>query len=105
MESFQVHIPGNHCWGCGTQNPQGLGIKSFWPVGSDPVVWYVTASLEVTYLKPTPLGLPDDLLATITGSEGRKTMITCSLSADGAERVRAQVLAVRVPSRWLLEGP
>jgi acyl-coenzyme A thioesterase PaaI-like protein len=28
MIAIQDAIPGNHCWGCGTLNPQGLHIKS-----------------------------------------------------------------------------
>jgi acyl-coenzyme A thioesterase PaaI-like protein len=28
--AIQDAIPGNHCWGCGTLNPQGLHIKSYW---------------------------------------------------------------------------
>jgi len=27
---FQNHIPGNICFGCGTDNPFGLQIKSYW---------------------------------------------------------------------------
>jgi acyl-coenzyme A thioesterase PaaI-like protein len=28
--AIQDAIPGNHCWGCGTLNRQGLHIKSYW---------------------------------------------------------------------------
>jgi acyl-coenzyme A thioesterase PaaI-like protein len=28
--AFQDLIPGNHCWGCGRDNPDGLGIRSRW---------------------------------------------------------------------------
>jgi acyl-coenzyme A thioesterase PaaI-like protein len=27
--AIQDAIPGNHCWGCGTLNPQGLHVKSY----------------------------------------------------------------------------
>lgn len=27
---FQDHMPGNVCFGCGTNNPEGLHIKSYW---------------------------------------------------------------------------
>jgi len=30
VEAFQDAMPGNHCWGCGTLNAQGLRIKSRW---------------------------------------------------------------------------
>ena len=29
-EYFQDHMPGNVCFGCGAENPDGLQIKSFW---------------------------------------------------------------------------
>lgn len=28
--AFQDLLEGNHCWGCGRDNPHGLRIKSFW---------------------------------------------------------------------------
>lgn len=33
---FQNHMPGNVCFGCGIDNPQGLQIKSYWE-GEDSV--------------------------------------------------------------------
>jgi acyl-coenzyme A thioesterase PaaI-like protein len=30
MRAIQDSIPHNHCWGCGTLNPRGLQIKSYW---------------------------------------------------------------------------
>ena len=30
LDFFQNHMPGNVCFGCGTHNPDGLQIKSFW---------------------------------------------------------------------------
>ncbi|MFD3164062.1 PaaI family thioesterase [Herpetosiphon sp. NSE202] len=28
--AFQDQLQGNHCWGCGKDNPHGLQIKSYW---------------------------------------------------------------------------
>lgn len=30
MKAIQDAIPNNHCWGCGTLNPRGLYLKSYW---------------------------------------------------------------------------
>lgn len=30
MEYFQDYMPGNVCFGCGKDNPEGLHVKSFW---------------------------------------------------------------------------
>lgn len=35
MFSFQEQMPNNHCFGCGTLNPKGLGIKSYWVAGKE----------------------------------------------------------------------
>ncbi len=36
---FQDQMPGNHCWGCGPDVPQGLGIKSYWSGGVAVCEW------------------------------------------------------------------
>lgn len=41
---FQLHMPGDLCFGCGTHNPNGLQIKSYWD-GDDAVcVWQAEES-------------------------------------------------------------
>ena len=37
--AFQDLLDGNHCWGCGRDNPQGLRIKSFWEGDEAVCVW------------------------------------------------------------------
>jgi acyl-coenzyme A thioesterase PaaI-like protein len=71
-------------------------------LGSDPLLWSVTASLRVDYLAPTPLGHPIELRARVRAVSGRKRTIACSLWSDGQARARAEVLAIEVPgARWL----
>jgi acyl-CoA thioesterase FadM len=70
------------------------------PIGSDPTIWYATASLQVSYLRPTPLAGTLTLRARVTEIAGRRTNLTCSLYADGEECARGTVVAVRVPSTW-----
>lgn len=59
-------------------------------------MWYVTATLTVDYLAPTPLGVELELRATVDKIEGRKAWINCSVLAEGAECVRGRGLFVRV---------
>lgn len=67
------------------------------PIGSEPLITYVTASLKVDYLKPTPLtDHPVELRARVEKTEGRKTWMRCSLYADGQETARGEVLGVRI---------
>jgi acyl-coenzyme A thioesterase PaaI-like protein len=67
------------------------------PPGSEPVARYVTASLHVDYLKPTPLGGPLELRGRVTEIKGRKVVVAISLAAQGEVTVRGQVVAVQVP--------
>jgi hypothetical protein len=64
--------------------------------GSAPRVFYVTARLEVSYLLPTPMGEPVQLRAKLNKVEGRKSWVSCALSAAGKARAEAEILAIRV---------
>lgn len=69
-------------------------------MNTEPSIWYATASLQVTYLKPTPINEPVVLRARVKEMKGKKTIITCSLFAEGEECARGEVVAVRVPPAW-----
>jgi acyl-coenzyme A thioesterase PaaI-like protein len=70
------------------------------PIGSDPEIWYATASLKVDYLRPTPLDAGLLLRAVVVDRRDRRTVVECTLGAADKERARAVVEAVRVPSEW-----
>lgn len=66
-------------------------------IGTQPLITYVTASLKVEYLKPTPLTeQPVELRARVEKVEGRKTWMKASLFAGGIETARGEVLGVRI---------
>jgi acyl-coenzyme A thioesterase PaaI-like protein len=65
-------------------------------IGSTPRIGYVTANLNVSYLKPTPLREIVELRARIEKLEGRKIWVSCSLTALGELRATGTVLGVRV---------
>jgi len=65
-------------------------------LGSAPRVFYVTAQLQVSYLLPTPMGEPLHLRAKLNKVEGRKSWVSCALSAAGQVRAQAEILAIRV---------
>jgi acyl-coenzyme A thioesterase PaaI-like protein len=73
-------------------------------IGSDPEIWYVTGSLNVKYLRPTPLSKPVTLRARVTQKDERRTTVVCSLVSDGQECAQAEVVAVRVPEDWRETG-
>jgi acyl-coenzyme A thioesterase PaaI-like protein len=70
------------------------------PIGSDPHIWCVTANLNVTYLRPTPLDLPVTLRARVAEAGPKKTLVQCALYSNADECARGEVLAVRVPNSW-----
>ncbi|MBA3470305.1 MAG: PaaI family thioesterase [Herpetosiphonaceae bacterium] len=37
--AFQDLLEGNHCWGCGRDNPHGLQIKSYWNADETVCTW------------------------------------------------------------------
>jgi acyl-coenzyme A thioesterase PaaI-like protein len=67
--------------------------------GTEPGIMFVTANLNVTYLKPTPMETELLVRSRIKEMHPRKALVTCSVFAEGTECVKAEVLAVRVPSR------
>jgi len=66
------------------------------PIGSAPRIGYVTASINVSYLKPVPIREPIELRARIIKLEGRKAWVRCTLSAGGEVRATGEVLGIRV---------
>jgi hypothetical protein len=66
------------------------------PIGSSPRIGYVTASMTVSYLKPTPIQATVELRARIIQFEGLKAWMSCILSAAGEMRARGEVLGIRI---------
>lgn len=69
-------------------------------IGTDPEIWYATASLSVEYLRPVAINSTVELIAHVTGHEDRLTMVDCVLSSDQKKHARASVRAIRVPDQW-----
>jgi acyl-coenzyme A thioesterase PaaI-like protein len=73
-------------------------------IGEAPAPRFVTASLRVEYLKPTPLGLELELRARVTLATGRKAVVAVTVSAGGAITARGEVVAVRIPASMARAG-
>lgn len=70
------------------------------PMDSKPTMRFVTASLKVDYLKPTPLGIPLKLRSTVAEVKGRKVTIHTKLFANEALCATGEVIAVQLPENW-----
>lgn len=61
---------------------------------------FVTASLQVNYRRPTPLGPELELRGTIREVKGRKVVVDITLSAEGQVCAEGTVVAVDMVGRW-----
>lgn len=66
--------------------------------GRDPTPRFVTASLRVDFLRPTPLGPELFLRASPVEVGERKVIVAVSLMAESMECARGHVTAVRAPA-------
>ncbi|MCX8061262.1 MAG: PaaI family thioesterase, partial [Anaerolineales bacterium] len=67
----------------------------------EPAPRFVTASLKVDYLKPTPLGPPLELRARIVEVTERKVIVHTTLSANGDVCAKGEVIAVLMPENLI----
>jgi acyl-coenzyme A thioesterase PaaI-like protein len=66
-------------------------------IGDAPSPRFVTASLKVDYLKPTPLGPELEIRARVVERSDRKAIISATLSAGGVVTASGEIVAVRRP--------
>lgn len=87
------------CHGTGTASAaayrnEGRGMDT------QPPLRFVTASLNVNYKKPTPLGVPLELRGKIEEIKGRKVTVFITLSAEGQICASGRVVAVQLPENF-----
>jgi acyl-coenzyme A thioesterase PaaI-like protein len=73
-------------------------------LGRDPLLRFVTASLRVEYLRPTPLGVQLEVRGQARQIRGRKVIVDATLSAGGTVCARGEVVAVQMPENMMPEG-
>jgi len=66
-------------------------------MGTQPALRFMTASLHVDYLLPTPLSGPLEIRSRIKEIKGRKVVVESRLLAGGKVCARGEVVAVQVP--------
>ena len=65
---------------------------------------FVTASMHVDYLRPTPIGVELEVRARIKEIKGRKVVVTATVSAEKEVCARGEVIAVRMPDNMMPAG-
>ena len=71
--------------------------------GSKPPIRFLTASLKVDYLKPTPMGAPLELRSKALEIKPKKVIVETELSVDGVVCAKGHVVAVKLPDEMLKE--
>lgn len=90
------------CHGTGTAAAAGYRAENR-PMSSAPALRYLTASLQVDYLRPTPLEFTLEVRGKVKEVRGRKVVIDEWITANGEITVRGQLVAVQVPESLVLE--
>ena len=70
-------------------------------MGTNPSIRFLTASLHVNYLRPTPLGVPLEIRGRVNEIKGRKVIVETILSAEGKICAQGEVVAVQMPEDML----
>jgi len=73
------------------------------PMDSEPPFRFVTASLRVDYLRPTPVGQTLEVRASVKELKGRKVVVVSTLTANGEVCAKGEVVAVKAPEH-LFQG-
>ncbi len=105
-EDYHVAVPGFvyggliaslvDCHGVGTA-AAATYQKEGRRMGSEPVLRFVTASLKVDYLAPTPLGVELEIRGKAVDVTPKKAVIDIRVLAGGKTCATGRVVAVRLP--------
>ncbi len=90
------------CHGTGTAAAAAYAAAGREP-GTAPYLRYLTASLRVNFLRPTPLGPELVIHGQVKEMAGRKIVIEAWIEVDGEVTVRGEVVAVQAPDQMLAQ--
>ena len=74
-------------------------------IGTEPKLRYVTASLHVDYLRPTPLGVPLEVRGKVKELRGRKIVVDVKLIANGEICAKGEVVGSPLPQNMISKNP
>ena len=111
-EPFHMAIPGYvyggliasliDCHGTGTAAAAMYRAEGR-AMDSEPPFRFVTASLQVDFLKPTPLRGELEIRGRVKEVNGRKVIVEATVYAEGVATARGKVVAVQMPETFLGE--
>ncbi|MBV6396345.1 MAG: hypothetical protein HFACDABA_01943 [Anaerolineales bacterium] len=90
------------CHGTGSASAAGYRAENR-ALGTEPPMRYLTASLHVDFLKPTPLGPILEIHGRIKEVKGRKVIVEEWITVNGIVTVKGEVVAVQAPEQMIQE--
>lgn len=90
------------CHGTGTA-AAAMAREQDRELDSDPPLRFLTASLHVDFLRPTPIDGPLELRATAREIKGRKVIVDVTLSAAGEICAKGEVVTVLAPDELMAQ--
>lgn len=91
------------CHGTGTASAASYKAAGR-AMGSEPAFRFVTASLHVDYLRPTPLGVPLEIRGRVEELKEKKVVVLATVSANGEICAKGRIIAVRMPETMSVKG-
>ena len=88
------------CHGTGTASAAAYEAEGR-EMGTDPPLRYVTASLHVDFVAPTPLGVSLEVRGRVKEIKGRKVVVNITLTAGDKVCARGEVIAVQAPKNMM----
>ena len=70
-------------------------------MGTEPAFRFLTGTLTVKYLKPTPIDCTLQIRGRISSIEGKKVTVKVDVIANGVITVQGEVIAIQVPARYI----
>jgi acyl-coenzyme A thioesterase PaaI-like protein len=67
------------------------------PMGSEPAFRFVTASLQVDYLRPTPIHCELEIRGRVVAISGRRVTVEATVTAEGVITARGRIEAAQMP--------
>jgi acyl-coenzyme A thioesterase PaaI-like protein len=108
--SYHIALPGYvyggliasliDCHGTGTAAAASYR-KEGREMATGPPLRFVTASLQVDYLRPTPLGVVLEVRGRVKEIKSRKVVVSATVSAEAEVCARGQVVAVKMPENMM----
>jgi len=84
------------CHGAATASAAKLRDEGF-SLDDHPLSRFVSASIKIDYLKPTPIGTVLELRGRVKEMKGRKIIVDVTLSAEGEMCAKGEVVMVQLP--------